>query len=62
MSMRKFTMAENIFEDKSNEKFDVNLNDEFIGLNIYASQKKYDEYKVKFEILMGHETDEYPFS
>lgn len=55
-------MAENIFEDKSNEKFDVNINDEFIGLNIYASQKKYDEYKEKFEILMGHETDEYPFS
>ena len=55
-------MAGNIFEDKSNEKFEVNLQDEFIGLNIYASQKKYDEYKVKFEILMGNETEQYPFS
>lgn len=62
MNMRKFTMAENIFEDKSNEKFEVGLKDEFIGLNIYASQKKYNEYKEKFEILIGHDTEEYPFS
>jgi len=37
MTNRKFTMAERIFEDKGCENFDVNLNDEFIGLNIYAS-------------------------
>jgi len=42
--------------EKLKEKFDVTVNDEVIGLNIYASQRKFAEYREKYEILMDDES------
>jgi hypothetical protein len=38
--------------EKIKEKFEVTVDDEVIALNIYAAQKKFPEYKQKFDLFM----------
>jgi hypothetical protein len=43
--------------EKMKEKFDITENDELIGLNIYAAQTKFPDYKEKFDIFMDDESE-----
>ena len=45
MTNESYTLAEIVMAEKVKEKFDVTENDELIGLNIYAAQKKFPEYR-----------------
>lgn len=45
MANESYTLAEIVMTEKIKEKFDVTENDELIGLNIYAAQKKLPEYR-----------------
>ena len=45
MTNESYTLAEIVMAEKVKEKFDVTENDEIIGLNIYAAQKKFPEYR-----------------
>ena len=46
--------------EKLKEKFKVTVNDEIIGLNIYAAQKKMHDYMDKFNLFFEeHEDDSF---
>lgn len=45
MQNESYTLAEIVMAEKVKEKFEVTENDELIGLNIYAAQKKLGEYR-----------------
>lgn len=45
MTNESYTLAEIVMAEKVKEKFEVTENDELIGLNIYAAQKKFPEYR-----------------
>lgn len=53
MDNESFTLSEIVMSEKLKEKFSVTVNDEIIGLNIFAAQKKMAEYREKFDILNG---------
>lgn len=55
MENESFTLAEIVMAEKMKEKFDVTENDQIIGLNIYAAQTKFPEYKEKFDLFMNEE-------
>jgi hypothetical protein len=40
--------------EKTKEKFTETINDELLGLNIYAAQDKFDEYKLRFDTLLNN--------
>lgn len=44
--------------EKLKEKFNVTVNDELIGLNIYAAQKKMLDYKEKYNLFFEEHEDE----
>lgn len=56
MSFTAYTLSEIVMAEKLKEKFEVTINDELIGLNIYSAQKKFNEYRDKFDILMDRES------
>ena len=41
--------------EKTKEKFVETVNDELLGLNIYAAQDKFDEYKLRFDTLLNNQ-------
>jgi hypothetical protein len=55
MQNESFALAEIVMAEKIKEKFEVTVNDEVIALNIYAAQKKFPEYKQKFDLFMDDE-------
>ena len=59
MINESYTLAEIVMAEKVKEKFDVTENDEIIGLNIYAAQKKFPEYRQKFNMFIE---DEFEFT
>lgn len=44
MQNQSYTLAEIVMAEKLKEKFSVTVNDELIGLNIFAAQKKMADY------------------
>ena len=52
MKHKAFTLSEIVMAEKLKEKFDVTIKDELIGLNVYSAQKKFTEYKEKFDVLI----------
>ena len=50
-------LAEIVMGEKLKEKFNVNVSDELIGLNIYAAQTKFAEYRQKFELLIDDKSE-----
>ena len=60
MNNKCYELSEIVMAEKIKEKFDKTVNDEIIGLNIYAAQNKFNEYKGQFEILSGQDS-QYPF-
>ena len=57
MENESFTLAEIVMAEKLKEKFEITENDELIGLNIYAAQTKFPEYREKFDIFMNDESE-----
>ena len=57
MENESYTLAEIVMAEKMKEKFDITENDELIGLNIYAAQTKFPEYREKFEIFMNEDSE-----
>lgn len=57
MRHKAFVLAEIVMDEKLKEKFDINIKDELIGLNVFSAQKKFSEYKEKFDILMEKESE-----
>ena len=45
MENESFTLAEIVMSEKLKEKFEITENDELIGLNIYAAQRKFQDYR-----------------
>lgn len=56
MSFTAYTLSEIVMAEKLKEKFEVTINDELIGLNVYSAQKKFNEYREKFDILMDRDS------
>ena len=44
--------------EKLKERFTISVNDELTGLHVYAAQKKWPEYREKFEIFFNEDLDE----
>lgn len=59
MINESYTLAEIVMQEKLKEKFDVNENDELIGLNIFSAQRKFMDYRLKFNLFIE---DEFPFT
>jgi len=57
MENESFTLAEIVMAEKLKEKFEITENDELIGLNIYAAQTKFPEYREKFDIFMNDDSE-----
>lgn len=57
MKHKAFVLAEIVMDEKLKEKFDINIADELIGLNVFSAQKKFDMYKEKFDILIDKESE-----
>ena len=55
MKHKAYTLAEIVMAEKLKEKFEIIINDEIIGLNVYSAQRKFSEYREKFEILMDRD-------
>ena len=53
MTARIYHLAQIIFSEKMNEKFEPSIEDSLIGMDIFASQNKLDEYREKFNELTG---------
>ena len=45
MDNKCYELSEIVMAEKLKEKFSNTVNDELIGLNIYAAQTKFDEYR-----------------
>ena len=60
MKHKAFVLSEIVMAEKLKEKFVVTIKDELIGLNVYSAQKKFIEYKEKFDVLIDKE-GEYTF-
>ena len=52
MESKMYQLAEIVMSEKIKEKFEVTTNDELISLNIYSSQRKFEEYREKFELFL----------
>jgi hypothetical protein len=48
MKYKCYELSEIVMAEKIKEKFEKTVTDEIIGLNIYASQNKFTEYKNSF--------------
>ena len=59
MENESYTLAEIVMAEKVKEKFEVTENDELIGLNIYSAQKKFPDYRQKFNLFIE---DEFKFT
>ena len=57
MKHKAYTLAEIVMAEKLKEKFDINIGDELIGLNVFSAQKKFSEYKEKFDILIDKDSE-----
>ena len=57
MKHKAFVLAEIVMDEKLKEKFEINIKDELIGLNVFSAQKKFTEYKEKFDILIDKESE-----
>jgi hypothetical protein len=57
MRHKAFTLAEIVMAEKLKEKFDIKIDDELIGLNVFSAQKKFTEYREKFDILIDRESE-----
>lgn len=51
MTNESYTLAEIVMAEKSKEKFATTVNDELLAINIYAAQKKMDQYLEKFNVF-----------
>jgi len=49
-----YELSEIVMAEKTKEKFTETINDELLGLNIYAAQDKFDEYKLRFDTLLNN--------
>jgi len=56
MANKSFELSEIVMAEKLKEKFVQTVNDELIGLNIYAAQLKFPEFRQKFELLIDSES------
>jgi predicted SprT family Zn-dependent metalloprotease len=56
MQNKSYELSEIVMAEKLKEKFSETVNDELIGLNIYAAQGKFQDYRSKFELLIGDES------
>ena len=57
MKHKAYILAEIVMAEKLKEKFDVNVGDELMGLNVFSAQKKFSEYKEKFDVLIDKESE-----
>ena len=58
MRHKNYTLAEIVMAEKVKERFALTVKDELTGLHVYAAQKKWAEYKEKFEIFFNDSLDE----
>jgi hypothetical protein len=58
MKNESYTLAEIVMSEKLKEKFKVTVGDELIGLNVFAAQKKMEEYKEKFNVFFDESLDQ----
>lgn len=56
ITKKAYQLAQIIFGEKKREKFTVTINDQFIGLEIFSSQKKIDEYRTIFAELSHNDS------
>jgi len=56
MDNQSYELSEIVMAEKMKEKFDITVNDELIGLNIYAAQKKFEDYRLKYDTLIDDES------
>lgn len=45
LEKKAYQLAQVIYSEKKREKFDITLNDQIVGFEIFGAQKKLDEYK-----------------
>lgn len=57
MKNESYTLAEIVMAEKLKEKFQVTVGDELIGLNVFAAQKKMEEYKDKYNVFFDESLD-----
>lgn len=58
MGHNNYNLAEIVMVEKLKEKFSISMQDELIGLHIFAGQQKLAQYREKFEIFLNEELDE----
>jgi hypothetical protein len=58
MRHKNYTLAEIVMAEKVKEKFALGVKDEITGLHVYAAQKKWTEYKEKFDIFFNDTLEE----
>lgn len=58
MGHKNYTLAEIVMAEKLKERFILTVNDELTGLHVYAAQRKWTEYREKFEIFFNDTLDE----
>jgi len=56
MGFKAYELSEIVMAEKLKEKFTETFNDELIGLNIYAAQRKFADYRQKFELLINDDS------
>ena len=47
--MKAYALSQVVFVEKMREKYDVTVNDQLTGLEIFAVQRKLTEYQQKFK-------------
>lgn len=58
MENKSYELSEIVMAEKLKEKFgETTVNDELIGLNIYAAQKKFTEFRHKFDLFISDESE-----
>ncbi|CDW78620.1 UNKNOWN [Stylonychia lemnae] len=58
---QSYTLAQIVYSEKMREKFDITTNDNLIGLQIFANQKKLEEFTDLYQKLMGDKDGKYKF-
>ena len=53
ISQKAYALAQIVYSEKMREKFESNIDDHLIGLEIFASQKKIDEFTDLYNKLVN---------